>query len=118
MEVEEIIQKGESETVEFKENFDKETIETAVAFANTNGGIILIGIADNGEIKGIQVGRESLKDWDNQISQSTEPMVIPEIEDTQIGRKSVVGVQIKEYPIKPVSVKGINSSPKYFTMLD
>ena len=34
----EVIKKGESETVEFKENFDKETIETVGAFANTKGG--------------------------------------------------------------------------------
>ena len=39
-----IIQKGESKTIEFKEDFDKETIETASAFANTRGGTILIGI--------------------------------------------------------------------------
>ena len=31
----ELIQKEESETIEFKENFDKETIETILAFANT-----------------------------------------------------------------------------------
>ena len=43
-----IIQKGESEISEFKENFDKETIETVVAFTNTKGGVILIGISDEG----------------------------------------------------------------------
>jgi ATP-dependent DNA helicase RecG len=106
MEIKEIIQKGESKTVEFKENFDKETIETAVAFANTNGGIVLIGVADNGKIRSIQVGRETLRGWANQISQSTEPMVIPEIKDIQIGGKSIVEIQIKEYPIKPVSTRG------------
>ena len=36
-----IIRLGESETVEFKENFDKETVETVSAFANTKGGMIL-----------------------------------------------------------------------------
>jgi len=29
---------AESETVEFKNGFDRETIETLVAFANTKGG--------------------------------------------------------------------------------
>ncbi|GBD39151.1 hypothetical protein HRbin37_01418 [bacterium HR37] len=33
-----LIQKEESETIEFKENFDKETIETVSAFANTIEG--------------------------------------------------------------------------------
>ena len=33
-----IIRKGETETIEFKENFERETIETISAFANTKGG--------------------------------------------------------------------------------
>jgi len=35
-----IIALGESETVEFKTSFNKDVIETAVAFANTRGGKI------------------------------------------------------------------------------
>jgi len=49
------IQQGESVTLEFKQSFDKETIETVCAFANTKGGQILIGITDPGQIKGVQV---------------------------------------------------------------
>jgi ATP-dependent DNA helicase RecG len=106
VDIEKLIQKGESENTEFKQNFDRGTIETAVAFANTKGGIILIGVSDNREVIGIQLGRETLRDWVNQISQSTEPTVIPEIQDIQIYGKDIVEIQIKEYPIKPVSVRG------------
>jgi len=102
----ELIRKGESENIEFKENFDKKTIETAVAFANTKGGIVLIGFADKGKIKGIQIGKETMNDWTNQISQSTEPRIIPEIEHSEIEGKSVVIIRIKEFPIKPVSIRG------------
>ncbi|MFQ6031469.1 MAG: RNA-binding domain-containing protein [Candidatus Zixiibacteriota bacterium] len=105
-EVLKLIKKGESETIEFKERFDKETIETASAFANTRGGTIFIGISDKGKIKGVQIGKETLKNWANQISQATEPRIIPEIEHGEIGGRGVVIVQIKEFPIKPVSVKG------------
>jgi len=107
--IRQLIKGGESEKVEFKERFDKETIETAVAFANTKGGIILIGVSDKNRIKGTQIGKDTLNDWANQISQSTEPRVIPEIEVSEIDDKSVVIIRIKEFPIKPVSVKG-----KYF----
>lgn len=105
-EIAELIKKGESENTEFKENFDKEAIETAVAFANTKGGVILIGFSDKGKVNGVQIGKETLKDWANQISQSTEPRIIPEIEQNEIGGKSVVIIRIKEFPIKPVSVRG------------
>ncbi len=105
-EVMKIINSGESETVEFKTSFDKEVAETSGAFANTKGGVLLIGASDRGEIKGIRIGKETLKDWTNQISQSTEPRVIPGIELGEVDGKSLVIIQIKEFPIKPVSVKG------------
>jgi ATP-dependent DNA helicase RecG len=101
-----LIKGGETETVEFKAPFDKETLETSVAFANTKGGVILIGVSDKGEINGIQIGKETLKDWANQISQSTEPRIIPEIEIEEIDRKRIAVICIKEFPIKPVSIKG------------
>jgi ATP-dependent DNA helicase RecG len=101
-----LIKCSETETVEFKTSFDKEVLETSVAFANTKGGIILAGVSDKGEIKGIQIGKETLKDWTNQISQSTEPRIIPEIEIDQIDGKNVAVIRIKEFPIKPVSTKG------------
>src|SRR3972149_6565352 len=101
-----LIQKGKSENTEFKEKFDKEAIETAVAFANTKGGIIFVGVTDKSKVKGIQIGKETIKDWANQISQSTEPRIIPGIEQSEIEGKSVVILRIKEFPIKPVSVKG------------
>lgn len=105
-ELKKLLSTGETETVEFKERFDRETVETAVAFANTTGGLILIGVSDKGIGKGIQAGKETLKDWTNQISQGTEPKLIPEIEVSEIDKKPVVIIRIKEYPIKPVSVRG------------
>jgi len=101
-----LIKGGESETVEFKASFDKEVLETSAAFANTKGGIILIGVSDRGEIKGVQIGKETLKDWGNQISQSTEPRIIPEIELGEVDKINLAIIRIREFPIKPVSVRG------------
>jgi len=101
-----LLEGGESETVEFKESFNKEVLETSGAFANTKGGVIIIGASDRGEIKGIRIGKETLKDRGNQISQITEPRIIPEIELAEINGKTVVVIWIKEFPIKPVSVRG------------
>ncbi|GFP35898.1 ATP-dependent DNA helicase RecG, partial [Candidatus Hakubella thermalkaliphila] len=105
-ELKKLMDSGESETVEFKTSFDKEVVETSGAFANTKGGVLLIGASDRGEIKGIRIGKETLKDWANQISQSTEPRVIPEIELGEVDGKSLVIIRIKEFPIKPVAVRG------------
>ena len=53
--IKELIAEGESTTVEFKQRLPPDSIlaRTLVAFANTNGGIILIGISDKGEIIGL-----------------------------------------------------------------
>jgi ATP-dependent DNA helicase RecG len=101
-----LIKTGESETVEFKEKFDERCIETLVSFANTRGGVIFIGVSDKNNIKGINIGKETINQWVNQISLSTEPRLIPDIEKMEIDGKTVIAVQIKEYPIKPVSTKG------------
>jgi len=101
-----LIKNGESKTVEFKETFDNKTIETAVAFANTRGGHIFIGVSDQGAKKGIQIGKETLIGWTNKISQGTQPRVIPEVESSEIESKIIAVIQIKESPIKPVSTKG------------
>ena len=53
MNIQQLVDRGESETLEFKEKFDERAIESAVAFANTNGGIVLIGVSDNGRINGM-----------------------------------------------------------------
>ena len=100
------IAQGENTTTEFKENFDQEAIETAAAFANTDGGIILIGVSDSGEIRGITIGKETLRNWSNQILQATEPRVVLEIEPVDIEEKSVVLIHIAESSIKPVAVRG------------
>lgn len=39
----------ENEQFEFKTSFQKETIETLVAFANAKGGKVLVGINDQGQ---------------------------------------------------------------------
>ena len=49
----ELIQSGEGIHLEFKESLDKTFIEEVCAFANSSGGKILIGVKDDGTIKGV-----------------------------------------------------------------
>lgn len=84
-----LIKKGESETVEFKTSFDREAVETLVAFANTQGGIVLIGVADDGSIRGVTLGKETLNDWLVQIKSATSPSIIPDMEALPIAGRTV-----------------------------
>ena len=62
-----LIAQGESATLEFEESLEYDTrngganagvlgsaLKTLSAFANTDGGTLLIGVADNGDIKGLE----------------------------------------------------------------
>ena len=57
-ELHKILSRGEGISVEFKSSFNIETIESLVAFANAKGGAAYVGIKDNGEIIGIQLGEK------------------------------------------------------------
>lgn len=74
-----LINKGESETVEFKASFDQAAIETIVAFANTKGGHVIIGVTDAGKINGVQLGKETIQQWINHIKANTSPSLIPDV---------------------------------------
>ena len=58
------------------------------------------------ELRGITIGKETLRDISNRISQATEPRVTPDIQSVAVKGKSVLLIHIAESRIKPVSVKG------------
>ncbi|MFK5879874.1 MAG: ATP-binding protein [Flavobacteriaceae bacterium] len=99
------ISKGESEFIEFKTSFNKETIETLVAFSNAKGGEVFIGVSDKKEIIGVSISEESIQQWMNQIKHSTFPQLIPEVEMVTDTNKTVIVFKVSEFPIKPVSYK-------------
>ena len=50
-----IIGQGEGQFIEFKEKAEKSLSREIVAFSNSQGGRIFIGITDEGEVKGIKI---------------------------------------------------------------
>ena len=104
-ELQNIINNGEGERLEFKSNFSKAVIETLVAFSNTRGGQLLIGVDNNGIIKGVDITEETIQKWINEIKQNTEPAVFPIIELVSTHGKKVVIFKVSEFPVKPVAYK-------------
>jgi len=100
MKVAEIIEAGESETVEFKKSTGewKEIIESISAFANTRGGIILVGIDRNGNPLGVAVGKGTIEDLTNKIVTNTEPRIYPEITVKTIKGKKIIHIKVEMYP--------------------
>ncbi len=88
------VSRGESISSEFKKSFEKEVIETLVAFANTEGGYVLIGVLDNGTVAGVTLGKETLNKWVGQIKSATSPALMPDVQLFEANDKTVVILSI------------------------
>ena len=101
--IEEIL-KGENEKIEFKENAKTNAyIKTAVAFAN--GGKIVFGVKDNGEIVGVENEFGVMDGIINAISDSCYPMIVPDISLHTLENKTVILVEIEGGKKKPYYLK-------------
>jgi ATP-dependent DNA helicase RecG len=84
--IREIINNGENSYIEFKEEDikAKDLAEEIVAFANSEGGMILIGVDDHGCIKGI-----------------SDALIIPTFQRFEIEGKSIAAITIHKGLSKP-----------------
>ena len=110
MTVEEMIC-GESKNVEFKEILPKNSeryIKTIVAYANTQGGKLFIGVGDeNREIVGVDeaILFQTMDRIANAVSDSCEPQIVPEIEPYTIEGKTIIIVTVEPEPQRPYYLK-------------
>lgn len=94
-EILEIIKQGESKFIEFKEEevHPDSLAKTMVAFSNSEGGEIYIGIADDRTIKGIS--KKDIAEWVINISRTNcIPSVEPRIEKIDFTEKAILVVEI------------------------
>jgi ATP-dependent DNA helicase RecG len=95
-----IIGTPESTTTEWKQSLSEinEIIETAVAFANTEGGKIFVGVSKTGEVLGVQIGKGTIENLVNKIGQHTDPKLHPKITVKKIDGKEIIVIEVKESP--------------------
>jgi hypothetical protein len=108
-EIKQLIEQGESNTLEFKRQIESrptdvnEFVESIVAFANANGGIILLGVDDDTTIYGL-----SEKDSEERIRSIVRSHCIPEpkYECTKrsVGEKEILLIKVEEGSEKPYTV--------------
>ena len=101
-----MIKQSESQTIEFKANWRDEYLKILCAFANTNGGQLIIGVDDKDKVIGIKNSKKLLEDLPNKIRNKLgiTPLVNAE-------RKS--GKEIIYIKIPPSSVP-ISHDGKYY----
>ncbi|MDX8549684.1 putative DNA binding domain-containing protein [Methanospirillum sp. J.3.6.1-F.2.7.3] len=100
----EIISHGENSGVQFKRDGirPEQLAKEIVALANHRGGMILLGVEDDGTISGIQ--RDDLETWifDTVFARYVHPMILPFYETVQIDSdKKVAIISFPEGTSKP-----------------
>ena len=107
-----LIAEGEHQQQDFKFEISdaRKIAKTLSAFANTNGGRLLIGVKDNGKIAGVRSEEEKYM-----IEAAAQLYCVPEVEyslQTYIveGRQVLVAT-IEETPHKPVYAKDETGKP-------
>jgi predicted HTH transcriptional regulator len=98
-----LIEGGENLRCEFKRKFSssEKIAREMIAFANTNGGIILFGVDDNKEIVGVDSEKSEAELIKDAALNFCEPPLEFNIEYFDLDGKEIVVVEIPESNLKP-----------------
>lgn len=96
-------QLNENDTTEFKREVTKDMVKTVVAFSNTRGGRIYIGIDDDGNVVGIEDPDEASRRTVQLISDGVRPDVSGStlVTPADMDGKHIVEVTVAEGSSKP-----------------
>ncbi len=104
---------AESKTVEYKREYTDDIKKTVIAFANSDGGEIFIGIEDDGTIRGLYDPNDVMLRVTNAIRDSIHPDVTLFVETgvEMTAGKSIVVVKVQRGTARPyyLSGKGIRT---------
>ena len=103
MNIKKLIFEGEGVSLDFKKTITRaeKIAKTMVAFANNKGGSLLIGVADDGAIKGVKFEDEERYMITKAAEQYIRPVLDPVFEEIYVDDKLVLVVNIAESDIKP-----------------
>jgi predicted HTH transcriptional regulator len=101
--VKKLILQGEGTTLDFKKTITsvEKIAKSLVAFANNKGGQLLIGVADDGVIKGVKSEDEERYMITKSAHQYCKPAIEPEFEEIYVDHKLVLVVKIAASDTKP-----------------
>ncbi len=113
--IQSLIEEGEHQTQDFKFEVSdsKKIARTLSAFANTDGGKLLVGVKDNGQIAGVRSDEEYyMIEGASQLY--TKPEVPFKMKQHNIKGKTVLEIDINKSENKPVLAPDLKGKMKAF----
>jgi len=114
-----LIQQGEHQQQDFKYciNDSKKIAKSLVAFANTDGGRLLIGVKDNGKIAGIKTDEEFYM-VEAAAKIYSKPAISFRTQQWQVEGKTVLEIQVDPSNLKPHFAKDENGKWLAYIRID
>lgn len=107
----------ESEVVELKAEVVGDICKEVIAFANTKGGTLYIGVSDDGSVVGVKNADQVILQLNNMIRDSIKPDVTMFVgyEIQHVGDKDIIAVTIQKGTDRPyyLGSKGLKPSGVY-----
>lgn len=96
LDVESMVKLGEGYSIEFKKDpgNGKTLVRDSIAFANSDGGKILVGINDDGTASGVRDIKESMRRVIDYIRGNTVPKIRPDVYPSEYQGNPIVIVEI------------------------
>ncbi len=107
-EIKSIIAIGEGYNSEFKISVPskvKDLVEEICAFANASGGVLIIGVNDNGDVQGVDIDNTKRSVIQNGIS-NISPTIECEMGNVNIEGKNVFYIKVVSGNSKPYTLSG------------
>lgn len=101
--VEDLVRRGESDRVEFKREMNNDTLlESIVSFANTEGGVILVGVDNNSKLVGFNHEISEVRDRiTNSVVSRCDPPINVEVESVSIDSIPILLIRVPNGTDKP-----------------
>ncbi|MEZ5535988.1 MAG: putative DNA binding domain-containing protein [Thiolinea sp.] len=104
MDIDKLIAQGENQSLEFKsaQTNPESLAKEMVAFANSEGGVILFGVDDDGHVSGLTAGNKNYEEWVANIArQNVVPGLDVGLRMTQLEGKFVLVIDVPKGNDKP-----------------
>ena len=111
--IKKLVLEGETDTLEFKKkaNFPEKIVKEIVAFANTRGGRLLIGVDDDSTVTGVKNYEEDIYSLNEAIANYCTPSIKYQLDVVKMNEKrAVLHYTIYESKEKPHFVKDGNNA--------